>query len=293
MTEIKCVRCGSTDLTAGGVCKFCTIEMESLSAQRGFPRWFENQSYPAPIYHPKSAPTNSSINAFDGVGDVLKPTFRLFLNNFWFITSLVIVIVAPLELLKVLSIGKNDYDWQFQVGTFFLQLMSNVVIAPALIFGLMKVMQTGEAPGVNQCYRWGVGKLGKVTLAALMSMLLAGIGYLICVVPGIIVTVILALVYPLAVLEKGSAVDALVDSKELTKGHRWKIFGAGILVFGLVFAANWVIDGLATSFAYRYFAFWILPLASVVSEILNQLTTILSLVIYLSIRRTLEAEHAQ
>ena len=208
-------------------------------------RWLEHQPYPAPIYHPKSAPTNSSINAFNGVGDVLKPTFRLFADNLWFITKLVIVIVAPLELLKVLSMGKNDYDWQFQVGTFLLQLMSNVVIAPALIFGLMKVMQTGEAPGVNQSYRWGVGKLGKVTLAALISMSLAGLGYMLCVVPGIIVTVILALVYPLAVLEKGSVVDVLLDSKELTKGHRWKIFGAGIVVFGLVFAANWAIGVFA------------------------------------------------
>lgn len=291
MTDLKCARCGSADLTSGGVCKFCTIEMESLNPPPGF-RWLENQPYPAPIYHPRSAPTNSSIDAFDGVGNVLKPTFRLFTDNFWFITKLVIVIVTPLELLKALSIG-HEYDWQFQVGTFLLQLMSNVVIAPALIFGLMKVMQTGVAPSVNQCYRWGVGKVGKLTLAAVMSWFLAGIGYLLCVVPGITVAVILALVYPIAVLEKASAVDALVDSKELTKGHRWKILGAGIAVCGLVFAANWMIGLLATFVAAEYFAFWPLPFAAIISDILNQLPTILSLVIYLSIRRTLEAEHAQ
>jgi hypothetical protein len=291
MTEIKCVRCGSADLTSGGVCKFCTIEMESLNPPV-ISRWFENQPYTAPIYHPRNTPTNSSINAFDGAGDVLKPTFRLFFDNFWFITSLVIVIVAPLELLKIASAG-NEYDFQFQAGTFLLKWLSNILIAPALIFGLMKVMQTGEAPGINQCYRWGVGKLGKLSLAALMSWFLTGIGYLLCVVPGVTVSVILALVYPLAVLEKGSSVDALLDSKELTKGHRWKILGAGIVVCGLVFATNWVIGALAAFAAERYFAFWTLPLTSVISDVFNQLPTVLSLVIYLSIRRTLEAEHAQ
>lgn len=291
MTELKCVRCGSTDLTSGGVCNFCTIEMESLNPPAGS-RWLVNQTYPAPILHPRNLPTKSSINAFDGVGDVLKPTFRLFTDNFWFITKLVIVVVTPLELLKVLSVG-SESNWQFQVGTFLLQLMSNVLIAPALIFGLMKVMQTGATPGVNQCYRWGIGKVGKLALAVILTWFLAGIGYLLCVIPGIIVSVMLALVYPLAVLEQGAAVDALSDSKELTKGHRWKILGAGIVVFGLVFAANWTISSVAMFFAAEYFALWPIPLAAIFGEILNQLPTILSLVIYLSIRRTLEAKHAQ
>jgi hypothetical protein len=291
MTELKCVRCGSADLTSGGVCKFCTIEMESLNPPTGA-RWLESQPYPTHIFHARTPPTNISINAFDGVGDVLKPTFRLFTDNFWFITKLVLVIVTPLELLKILSIG-SEHDWQFQVGTFLLQLLSNVVIAPALIFGLMKVMQTGVAPSVSQCFRWGTGKVGKLTLAAIMSWFLTGIGYLLCVVPGIAISVLLALVYPLAVLEKGSPVNALLDSKELTKGHRWKILGGGIVVFGLVFAANFAISAIATFVAAEYFAFWPVPLAAIFAEILNQLPTILSLVIYLSIRRTLEAEHAQ
>lgn len=290
MTELKCVRCGSADLTTGGVCKFCTIEMVSLNPPPGF-GWLANQPYPPPIHYPRNVPTNSSINAFDGVGDVLGPTFRLFNDNFWLITKLVIVIVAPLELLKAVSVNVA-FDWQFQVGTFLLQLMSNVVIAPALIFGLMKVMQTGTAPSVNQCYRWGVGKLGKLTLSALMMWFLMAVGSMLCIVPGVIVSVLLALVYPLAVLEKGSAVDALVDSKELTKGHRWKILGAGIVVYGVLFASSFAIQLLATLGA-EAFAFWAIPLAAIIGDIVNQLPTVLSLVIYLSIRRTLEAEHAQ
>lgn len=290
MTELKCLRCGSPDITSRGVCKFCTIEMESLNPPPGSD-WLINQPYPPPIYYPRSVPANSSINAFDGVGNVLGPTFRLFTNNFWLITKLVIVIVAPLELLKAVSVDVT-FDWQFQFGTFLLQLLSNVVIAPALIFGLMKVMQTGEAPSVNQCYRWGAGKLGKLTLSAIMMWFLMGVGSMLCLVPGIFVSVLLALVYPLAVLEKGSSVDALVDSKELTKGHRWKILGAGIVVYGILFAASFAIQQLAT-FGTEAFAFWAIPLGAIIIDIFNQLPTVLSLVIYLSIRRTLEAEHAQ
>lgn len=264
--------------------------MESLNPPPGS-GWLVNQPYPPPIHYPRTVPTNSSINAFDGVGDVLGPTFRLFTDNFWLITKLVIVIVAPLELLKAVSVNVS-FDWQFQVGTFLLQLMSNVVIAPALIFGLMKVMQTGVAPSVNQCYRWGAGKLGKLTLSALMMWFLMGIGYMLCLIPGIIVTVLMALVYPLAVLERGSSVDALYDSEKLTKGRRWKILGAGIVVYGVLFAASFAIQLLAT-FGAEAFAFWAMPLAAIIADIFNQLPTVLSLVIYLSIRRTLEAEHAQ
>ena len=61
------------------------------------------------------------------------------------------------------------------------------------------------------------------------------IGIALCFLPGIYAMVALSLVVPLAVLEKGSASEALLDSNELTKGHRWKILGAGIVIYGFIF----------------------------------------------------------
>jgi hypothetical protein len=246
-------------------------------------------------YEPRPViePVNSSIKPFNSVADVLGPTLRLFTDNLWFITKLVVVIVAPLEILQVLSVGSVDADWQFQGGTFLLQILCNLIIAPALIFGLMKVMQTGEYPGVNQSFRWGVGKLGKLGLSVLLSWLVIVAGLILFVIPGIIFSVGLALVYPLAVLEKRSALDVLKDSWALTKGHRLNIFLAGFVVHGITAIMSEGLKFFASFLKHEYGAFWTLPLAAISTAILDQALTILSLVFYLGIRLTLERKQAQ
>jgi hypothetical protein len=246
-------------------------------------------------YEPRPViePVNSSIKPFNSVADVLGPTLRLFTDNLWFITKLVVVIVAPLEILQVLSVGSVDADWQFQGGTFLLQILCNLIIAPALIFGLMKVMQTGEYPGVNQSFRWGVGKLGKLGLSVLLSWLVIVAGLILFVIPGIIFSVALALVYPLAVLEKRSALDVLKDSWALTKGHRLNIFLAGFVVYGITAIMSEGLKFFASFLKHEYGAFWTLPLAAISTAILDQALTILSLVFYLGIRLTLERKQAQ
>lgn len=268
-------------------CKFCEIEMDPVNPHLS-PAVIFRPYEPRPV----NEPTDNFIGPFEGINDVLEPTVRLFRDSLWFITKLVFVIVAPLELLKIVSGGSVTSDWQFQTGTFLLQMLSNLIIAPALIFGLMKWMQTGEHPGINQSFRWGVGKLGRLGLSAVMAGLIMSLGYVFCIVPGIVFTVALALVYPLAVLERGSPMEIIRSSQKLTEGHRWNIFFAGLAVYGIVAGLSWGIDS-AAAFGVLSGAYWVTSLAGIITAILNQSPTILSLVIYLSIRRTLEGEQAQ
>ena len=82
--------------------------------------------------------------------------------------------------------------------------------------------------------------------------------------------------------------NVLQRSYELTKGRRWKILGAGIVVTLLVASidapahATMILLGVNNVFWPVHFA------ALIVSDIAQQVTTVLSLVIYLSILRTLE-----
>jgi hypothetical protein len=294
MTDLKCVRCGAVSLVASQLCPTCAIEMPSAIPHHTAPVVF-------PAYQPGSVwltrsgsyTTDSSIGPFDSVGEVVVTTFRLFFDNLWLITKLVFVIVAPFHVLKVLSVGNIQTDWQFELGMTLLPLVCNVLIGPALLFALMKVMQTGLAPGINQCYRWGFSKLGKLGICATIAGTLQAVGYTLCFIPGIIIAVHLSLVFPIAILEKSSATEVLPDSMKLTKGHRWKILGAAILIYAF-WGTIWLVTSASADLLGRlYIAYWPLPLAGIITDIAGQTTTILSLVIYLSIRRTLERERAQ
>jgi len=286
MTHVKCIRCGVVNVGTDDFCKACAIELNPVGPPFARPVFVP---YQPRFSGPKSGPGFTIIRPFNGVSDVVGPTLSLFTKNVWLITKISFVIVAPFEVFKTFTAADVQNDWQWTLGMFVLGLLCNVLIAPALIYALMRIMQTGTAPGINEAYRWGASKLGKLIVCAASAWVLQALGFALCVIPGIMVGMALMLVYPLAILEKRSASNVLLESTKLTKGHRWNILGATIVI-GLLWAGIILPIGVV---GLTDAVFWpVQVVASIGIDILMQLTTVLSLVIYLSIRRIWEPGHS-
>ena len=119
------------------------------------------------------------------------------------------------------------------------------------------------------------------------------IGFVFFIIPGIVLFLAFELVCPIAVLEGGSTTGILKRSYNLTKGHRWKILGVTFLMSVLLSIASAPASIFVTWLALRGVVFWPLQaLAAIISDILSQGATILSLVIYLGILRTFESRQS-
>jgi hypothetical protein len=284
MTNVKCTRCGVVNVLSNEICKACGLELSPSVSYAETPRRY----YPE---FPRSSPLLiNAIKPFDGVFEAIGTTVTIFSKNFWLVTKLVLVIVTPFEIFKALSIGETAHNWQLAVGTFGLQIFCSVLIAPALIYALMKVMQTGVAPGINEAYRFGVSKVIKLLLCTLMVWVLVTIGFALCVIPGIFLILAFELVYPLAVLKGGSPTEILDRSYNMTKGYRWNILGATFLMSVMLAVASAPVTIFAAWLTAGVVDAWPLHvLAAIISDVLSEGTTILSLVIYLGILRTLES----
>ena len=279
MSNVNCFHCGVMNLVADEMCTACGVELRS----HGLP-----QPEPTPETNYRNTTTITSIPPFHGL-DVLGPALGLFFKNLWLITKIVIVVVAPFEIFKALSIGQADPGWSLAIGMIALALVCKALIAPALIYALMNLLQTGTAPGVNEAYRWGLSKLVKLSLCALMAWALQLLGYAMLIIPGIILTLAFTLVYPMAVLEQHSPWETIKRSYDLTKGHRLNILFAAIVMGLLVGLISMPVVGVSAVLLALGITFWPLhAAAAIISDILEESTTVLSLVIYLSILRTLE-----
>jgi hypothetical protein len=287
MTNVKCNRCGVVNVLSNEICKACGLELSPSATYSETPRTY----YPE---FPRSSPLLiNAIKPFDGVFEALGSTLTIFSKNFWLITKLVLVIVTPFEIFKVLSIGETRGNWQLGLGTFALQIFCNVLIAPALIYAVMKVMQTGTAPGINESYRFAVSKVIKVLVCTVMAWVLVTAGCVLLIIPGIVLFLAFELVYPIAVLEGGSPTEILKRSYAMTDGYKWKILGATFLMSVMLAVASAPVTILVAMLAFNGFAFWPLQImAAIVSDILGEATTVLSLVIYLGILRTLESRQS-
>lgn len=282
MTNVKCIRCGSFNLDTAQICKVCQIELMPLTPPLARPISFRPQT--TGWDSNTGSITVNSIAPFDDMSDALGPTFSLMRTHFWLITKITVAIVAPFEIFKTLNPADFENNWPLSVGVFVLDELCKVLIAPALIYALMQVMQTGIAPGVNEAYRWGFSKLGKLIVCAAVSFGLQALGLALCFIPGVFISVALMLVYPIAILENGSATGALESSYNLTKGHRWRILGVTLVLWMLIFVCG-LPEKVTETVAANTGGLWLFHvLAAIFSDIIEQSTTVMSLVIYLSIR---------
>jgi hypothetical protein len=279
MTNINCNLCGAVNGVADEICKVCGAELQS-------PFRYDESSPPPgnDIRRPK----HDVIRPFDGVGSILGPTINLFFGKFWLITKIVFVIVAPFEIFKVLSLGTTKPDWQLMVGIIALHLLTNALVVPALYYALVKVIETGSEPGVNEAYLWGLSKIPGLILSAVMSWVMIMLGCLLFIIPGIFLGLAFHVVYPVAVFEKVSAVDVLERSYKLTQRRRLRILLALIVLAILGGLCTRPVVLITQALVVDEVSYLLLAIPTAIFiDIVTKMPIVFSLVVYLSILRAL------
>lgn len=113
-----------------------------------------------------------------------------------------------------------------------------------MVVGLVRDVQDGRRDS-------SVGELIEATWpvvlpligAGILSGIAIGIGFLLIIVPGLILLTIWAVIAPVIVVERSGVIDAFGRSRELVRGNGWQVFGVIFTVFlisavvGFIFAA--------------------------------------------------------
>ena len=94
--------------------------------------------------------------------------------------------------------------------------------------------------------------VGTVAGASLLAGIAIAIGFVLLIVPGLVLLTFLALIVPVVVLERQGITDAFRRSAELVRGHGWQVFGVLVLTF-LVY----IVVGLIISFVLLVLSPWV------------------------------------
>jgi len=281
MASAQCPKCGFVTSIAVELCPRCNTELKKTASSA-----YHETAYTT------DEPQNSNvkIEPHVGLGNVLSAALSLYFKNFWLIAKLVFVIFAPFEIFKALTISADEQRLQVVVLAGFLGLVCKALIAPALIYSLYRIVQTGVAPSLNESYRWGLSRLGTFCLSVGMVWVLQTIGTILCIIPGVIVALGLDPVYAMATLENRGPVEILKQSWKLTDGYKGEIFVAS-LVMGLLSAIAYIPAGIGGAFIAGSGHLWpIEALLALIVDLASEATTVLSFVIYLSLRASRPSE---
>lgn len=294
MSNNWCAVCGHTNNPGAEVCEMCDSRLGDATTAGTRPHAYEDGSGTEP--QASAAPPIR----FKGAGDVILPMLELYRKNFLLVIAVVVISTVPPVLVQyglmqfIRTAADSDsglmannssnlilYGMSFTAVVWLLAIAGGALMSGALSYAVLNLQQ-GGAVSVGETLKRSLRMLPKLFLMDLMYMVVIGVGYVLLVVPGIIFSLMYALVIPIAVAEGLGPIESFKRSAELTKGYKGLIFltfflwGIGVVVLSLI------ING---SFSYggNQNAFVVVVAQALVSGILNSTTAALIVYIYLGL----------
>lgn len=161
----------------------------------------------------------------------------------------------------------SDFVWVFPVALF--GMAYGLLFMPIINYGEKYMFlqgMRGEDTDLKYLFEGFKTKYLQIVLANLIVWALSLIGFLMVIVPGIIIACRLAFV-PYLVMDKDlDAIQAVEKSWQMTRGHGWKVFWMAILSF-FIFIAGLIAFGVGIiiSFLWVHSAF-----ATLYQSVLNK-----------------------
>lgn len=199
---------------------------------------------------PPAAKTASVYGDFD-LGRVIQRTFKsISQNGITFLIGSILLVGVP----SVLQVYGQSLLLQTQAaGGFAVMGISWVLwIVGAYVLQGMVVKVTvagfnGKAMSIGAAFEAGI----KLFLPLLGVGILVGLGTflgaLLLIVPGIILAVMWSVATAVVVVENRGVTDSMQRSRELTKGHRWSIFGLAVILFVVSMIIGLLVGGVGAA----------------------------------------------
>jgi Membrane domain of glycerophosphoryl diester phosphodiesterase len=231
-----------------------------------------------------TAPTGREFR----IGPIFTRSWSIYAANFLMFTLVAVVAGLPNQLGGDFESGAGAAR---SVIAFIISVILYFVGQAVILYGAFQAMR-----GRDVMIGDAIGRAFSRFLSLLGISILVGfgvaIGFMLLVVPGIILALRWAVAVPACVVENKGPLESMRRSAELTKGHRWKIFGIWVLLAIVAIIILIIVGVLAGLAAVVAQGLGRVLIAAVISLILTAIVTaysyVLNTVIYHDLRTVKE-----
>jgi len=183
------------------------------------------------------------------IESALRTTFALLRDNFVAFFVATLVFTAPSLILSLLGVG--------YLVTLVVGLVANVLVMISLNIGAIRAMggmRSDIATLLNSVNR---PDLGRLILLGIVQNIVTMLGVIAFIVPGLWVLSLWMVAMPAMLVERSTVGGALDRSAGLTRGRRWQVLGAFLVVAVPVVIVAQVL-GISTG---AFVLFWLIEAA--------------------------------
>jgi hypothetical protein len=190
---------------------------------------------PAPAPQPAGGPRKIQV------GEVISDAFGIYSSNLGVLvaTSLGVAVVFGL-IIGVL----NDAGGAFMSFLAWVVQLIATAIYTGFVVRLVQDVRDGRRDmTVGELFSAAAPAIGPLIIFGILSGIAIGIGFVLLIVPGLILMTIWSVGSPAIVAEACGPIEAFGRSYELVRGQAWTVFGVLVCVFLIMLAAG-IIAGI-------------------------------------------------
>ena len=212
-----------------------------------------------------------------GIGEILDVGIKIYSRNWLTLFKIVVFVVLPAQILaNILEISalptgatissgspfgprfsNQGYISHHELVTFLVGWVAALVIsflagrlAQAGCFRAVADAYLGEEVSWGSSLRFALRRLPAVVGVTVLTGILAALGAVFCVVPGVYLYVAFSVAIPVLLVEGAGPVRALGRSRELVRGRWWGTFGVTLVGYVLVSVVTLAVTAVVVGIAF-------------------------------------------
>ena len=194
------------------------------------------------------------------VGEILGGSWNLYTKFFVRFFVVAIIVFAVVELIYALALTAARHGGALagllSLVAVVVGFVGTCLLQGALVFAVQDVRDGKIDTTVGELFEKVRPYIGTLVGGSLLAGLGIFVGFILLIVPGLILLTWWCLLVPSIVLEGKGATEALGRSRELVKGHAWTVFGV-VIITSILSGIAAAILGAVFSFLGTFLGHWI------------------------------------
>jgi hypothetical protein len=223
------------------------------------------------------------MNAKLDTGRVFERIFSFYGSQFSLLIPAALILFLPVAILNALLLTGDG-------GSILLLVTSIIAVIVTYWYQGMVVQATIDMLDGRRDQTIGslFSSAAPFILPLLVVGILAGIaiaiGFVLLIVPGLILITIWAVVVPVIVVERAGVFEAFGRSRELVRGNGWQVFGVIVVLFLMVLIVGILFRGIAGAVSDDSFVGYVVG-DLITNVLIVPLSALAATVVYVELRR--------